>query len=254
MVNGESIIIWDDQWIPNLPKNVPERRDDRVDLALQNISKVSDLIIKEEQKWDEDKLQQLFNHSAVLKILEIHLPTENAHDLNDKLIWKHHPKGNFSAKSFMKSLSDSKPSGTRNFEFPWKKFWKTNLVPKIHLFIWKFLKNGLAVTGNIGKHVTGVNVECRLCNKDTETVNHLFLNCEAFQAVLFASPMSLRINDNNGNTVQDYIARWLDRGGELVEFKMGPSLFWAIWKTRNNIIFNKGKFSINDTIKEEMYL
>ncbi|XP_026410366.1 uncharacterized protein LOC113305559 [Papaver somniferum] len=127
------------------------------------------------------------------------------------------------------------------------------LAPKIQLFIWRLLKNGLAVTGNLSKHIPGINDECRLCNKATETMEQFFLHCEASQAVLFASPMSLRTSMNPSITVKDYLASWLNEGGEYMKFKMGTCLYWDLWKARNNIIFNGGKFSIQGTLKEAMY-
>lgn len=221
---------------------------------MQNINQVSDLIIKEERRWNEDKLKQLFNHSEVLKILEIHLPAANGTDSTDKMIWKNHPKGTFSSKSFIKILTSKKPSGSHNIDFPWKKYWKVSiLAPKLQLFIWRLLKNGVAVAGNISKHIVGINDECKLCNKATETVDHLFIQCEASQEVLFASPLSLRVSPNHNITVKELIKSWLNEVRELLKLKMIVSLLWAIWKTRNNISFNNGKFSIQDTIKEIMY-
>lgn len=106
------------------------------------------------------------------------------------------------------------------------------------------------MAGNISKHIKGINSECRFCNAEVETIDHLFLYCQAAQAVLFASPMNLRVNTTNGDTIQKFISNWLCEGGDHSKLKIGACLFWAIWKSRNNIIFNNGKFNIQTIIKE----
>ncbi|XP_026421328.1 uncharacterized protein LOC113317422 [Papaver somniferum] len=51
--------------------------------------------------------------------------------------------------------------------------------------------------------------------------------------------MSLRINPEHDNTIQSYTNEWLTEGGNYNTLKMGACLFWTIWKTRNNITFDK---------------
>lgn len=218
-----------------------------------NITKVADLIIPGENRWNEEKLQQLFTQFEVTKIMETHLPSTETNS-RDKLLWTHHPAGEFSAKSYIRTLTDRQPSTSTTSEFPWKILWSLkSIVPKIQLFIWRILNNGVAVAGNLVRHIRGVNGNCRLCNKEIETVDHLFLHCQATQAVLFASPMNLRTGLRPNDTVQDCISRWLNEGGDFCNMKMGACMFWALWKARNNIVFNKGKFVIQSIIKEAMY-
>ncbi|XP_026383941.1 uncharacterized protein LOC113279460 [Papaver somniferum] len=106
--------------------------------------------------------------------------------------------------------------------------------------------------GNICKHIQGVNVECRLCNGVVETIDHLFLHCQASQVTLFASPMSLRIN-NAHNTVEEYINLRMEAKDKYASLKMGACVFWAIWKAGNSVVFDKGSFIIQAVIQEAMY-
>lgn len=94
------------------------------------------------------------------------------------------------------------------------------------------------MAGNISKHIKEVNVECRLCNGAVETIDHLFLHYQSSHATLFASPMSLIVN-NDHNTVEEYINLWMKDEDNYASLKMGACVFWAIWKARNSVVFNK---------------
>lgn len=166
VVTGEKINVWSDPQIPGLPQIKPERRADEEYIK----TTVEELIIQEDHRWDEYKLRKLFNPSEVAKIMEIHLSEVTGEDCKDKLIWTPHPKGEFSSKSFLKTMNDIGPSTSDNYEFPWKKFWSTkNIPPKIQIFMWRLLKNGLLVSKNIKRHIHGINDDCRFCDLHAET-------------------------------------------------------------------------------------
>lgn len=87
VVNGSKINIWEDPWIPNMLNKAPQRLVE----VHGDIKNVQDLMLPDENKWDEVKLQQLFNHSEVQKILEIYLPEDMETGITDKILWIHHP-------------------------------------------------------------------------------------------------------------------------------------------------------------------
>ncbi|XP_026416512.1 uncharacterized protein LOC113311945 [Papaver somniferum] len=139
------------------------------------------------------------------------------------------------------------PSTSTNNELPWKKYWSVrNIPPRIQMFGWRMLKNGLPVASNIKKHIQGINDDCRLCERHTECMEHLFLYCQLTQAVLFASPLSLRIGECPNLSVKDIIFMWLEEGGDYAKLGMGLCVLWAIWKGRNDVVFNKKKFNIRE--------
>ncbi|XP_026425712.1 uncharacterized protein LOC113321947 isoform X2 [Papaver somniferum] len=199
-------------------------------------------------------MQQIFTPTEVTKIKEIHIPAESEEHTADKLLWTYHPKGDFSTKSFLKTLNDRTPSTSTNNVFPWKKFWSVrNIPPRIQLFVWRMLKNGLHIARNIKKHIHGINDDCRLCDRNVECIEHLFLYCQLTQAVLFTSPLSLRIGKCPNQSVKDIIIQWMEEGGDYAKLKMGMCVFWTIWKGRNGVVFNKKKFNIIEVIQEALY-
>ncbi|XP_026385187.1 uncharacterized protein LOC113280823 [Papaver somniferum] len=92
-----------------------------------------------------------------------------------------------------------------------------------------------------------------MCNGAVETLEHLFLYFPVSQAVLFASHLTLRIDASLNLSVHHYIKSWLLEGGNYSKLKMGICLFWSIWKTRNNIVFNEGTVHIQKMLQEAYY-
>ncbi|XP_026458419.1 uncharacterized protein LOC113358923 [Papaver somniferum] len=126
------------------------------------ITKVEDLIIQEEHRWDENKLQQLFNPSEAAKII--------------------------------------------------------------------------------------------LCDMDIEINEHLFIYCQATQAIIFASLLGLRTGEQPDLFIQYCVMQWLAEGGDYARLRMGACMWRAIWKARNDVVFNRDKLKIKLVLKEAMYL
>lgn len=179
--NGENIQIFKDPWVPDSNTAIPETQNSET-----NCTKVKELWLSNPNRWNDQLVINLFSPSVANKILSIYIHEDNS--IKDKLLWLPHPHGKFSTKSFIKSLKDSKPSSSdRNLvQFPWKIFWKVkNLIPKIHIFIWRVIHNGIVVLKVMGKFNPGIEQECRLCGMSPETTDHLFLNCQVARAAFF---------------------------------------------------------------------
>jgi len=77
---------------------------------------------------------------------------------------------------------------------------------------------------------------CQLCQKDLETVNHLFINCTFTKQVWFRIRSGLNIlKDWEGNTITGCYAKWLKEYPDHTTF---PALIsWNVWLERNKVIF-----------------
>lgn len=116
--NEENIKSWEDPWVPIIQHKIPEKATS----VSSEIQLVKDLIVQNENRWDDVKLQQLFNPVEIRKIADINLVSNNENKEVDKMTRMPHPKRNFSAKSFLKTLADSQPSSSYVSEAPWKNF------------------------------------------------------------------------------------------------------------------------------------
>ncbi|KAG2688934.1 hypothetical protein I3760_09G116400 [Carya illinoinensis] len=74
------------------------------------------------QDWEIDSFEAFFSLLYSTKLNDLR---------EDKLWWTPAGKGNFSVRSFYKSLVT-----TPNSQFPWKKLWRNKAPPKALFFVW----------------------------------------------------------------------------------------------------------------------
>lgn len=146
--NGDIILITKDPWLNNHHNYRPELKDN---IPLGNISKVSDLMLQNPTRWNTEIIHQLFQEHSATQMLSIFIP-DSIEVAEDRLIWKPHPNGTFSCKSFIKYLKQKQPSSSSSDTFPWKTFWNIrDLASKILIFIWRVVHEGLDIFKNLGK-------------------------------------------------------------------------------------------------------
>lgn len=64
----------------------------------------------------------------------------------------------------------------------WEAVWKSKVMPKVRMFIWKLLSKAIAVREGLAKRGIHVEVGCPMCN-NAETVEHLVLECDGVKLV-----------------------------------------------------------------------
>jgi hypothetical protein len=188
--------------------------------------------------WEEEGRDMLVN-----LLFPIQLATSNDE-------WKcHHVSGGmFSVRSIYRFLAGSiippialEPDLVRDLGFLWKSF----APSKIIVFSWQLLLHRLPTKVNLAKRGVveeGVDSFCVLCPMELEKESHLFGVC-AFASALWGKvfkwfgwevlvPRDLRqifekfnVGRGNGKRLKGLLAVW-------------HVVVWAIWKTRNDVIFN----------------
>ncbi|XP_026378834.1 uncharacterized protein LOC113273307 [Papaver somniferum] len=245
--NGEQVDIWNDPWIPNLQSKSPEFTSNSNTLFRK-------VMHDNPRRWNGEKLAQLFNPTEMTNIKSIYIQNNEENNI-DTLLWTDHPNGVFSSKSFLKYLQVSRPSMSTGADnnLPWKKFWRIKTIPpRVQMFIWRLVRNRLLALINMDKILHNINVDCRFCNQDVDSVDHLFIQFPFSQVVLLTSPLLWRVEAGGITIIKEVIAEWvLEKDHD--KFKMGACIFWAIWKSRNQAIFNKLKPNIHSIISETSY-
>ncbi|XP_026377925.1 uncharacterized protein LOC113272281 [Papaver somniferum] len=213
--NGESITIRDEPWIPSIH-----------DHTIPGITENSDHLIKGQQlinpetkEWNTNIIENAFDQFTATQIKKIYINKE----AKDRLIWKLTPHGNFTPQSFQKLLMEraGESSDTGQNTFPWKKFWAVgSTAPKIKLFVWRAIHRGPGVLQRIEKFVEGVDPICRHCNNHEEDADHLLIHCNLAQMDWFASPIGLRLKENQDIT----FSQWLTSQDSEYTFAMGASV------------------------------
>ena len=156
--------------------------------------------------------------------------------------WTQTKSGKFTAKSGYWFLNEG-PKEQVPLSTSWTRLWKSDIFSKWKLFLWKIFNKALPTSGNLGKRkINGINKICCLCNKQTESFEHLFRDCLISQRIWSCS---LGIVATNGNhlTLQEWIKNFLNlfKKKKLEESREMEIDFiatlWGIWIHRNEVIF-----------------
>lgn len=126
-------------------------------------------------------------------------------------MWKHTISGQYSVKSayFIELLEErkQKPSvSSGEGDIVWKKLWRTKIQPKVKLFGWKILHNGVLVRDNLVKRGMKVEQASTRCGEENESIEHMLMFCEDSRCVWYTSPLRLDVEKARGGTSRD----WLD--------------------------------------------
>ena len=163
--SGSDINIWSDLWIPTLPEfKTTSQKPDEVEIYL-----VKDLLEQGTGEWNLTLLNQLFSHQEQVAIQKIPACMGIG---NDKMIWHHDNKGQYSVKSGYKMLKQQARENNltrlgagnsqRNNEI-WSSIWHLKIPPKVRVFLWKCSWNALATNEALKKRGCRVEGFCKRC-------------------------------------------------------------------------------------------
>ena len=142
--------------------------------------------------------------------------------------------------------------------FDWNKgVWKIEVEPKIKLFLWKVFQGALPVGERLQARNIATDPKCKRCGL-TESINHLFFQCEFAQKVWNFAPFSSTF-DSSG--LIDLAVNWEDLMSLICLPPTGfpseglfPWIMWSLWTARNNLLFNKKNYSPEDVVSKAVYL
>lgn len=134
--NGEMVNIRENLWLKRGTIGGPATKFEP--------SKVADLIVNQDAKWNETRLRQLFDEDLVKEILSIplNLPLEK-----DELIWTGKQSAKYSVKSGYNVTRDREPQysvdqASTSFQLS-RRLWKARYPPKLRFFLWNVCQNAL---------------------------------------------------------------------------------------------------------------
>ena len=213
---------------------------------------VSDLWKPNCKSWDEDKINNFFDDNFKRNILQT--PIINA-NMDDTLCWIHTPNAECTTKSAYKALMQeaqprlqSQSHTISDSEISiLNQVWKSkNLAPRVKTFAWRILRRALASGLRGSRYSTHIKKECCRCG-ETETDLHLFFTCNFTRAIWFL--FGLKSDEFNHNLYpSDVIQRILSSHHADLDLDTSFTLLWNIWKARNDLLFNKKKWSIMQVI------
>ena len=235
--NGDSIWIWSDPWILDLPSFIPSPKvDANPDLALV----VSQLLSSDHSRWDIPKLNYFFEEPVVDLILKIPILI---YQTEDSWSWTVTNSRSFSAKSaYWLCRAVSSPSNTDAIR---GQIWKTKLHERHKMNLWRIAANMLPSKEVINKFNEKIDRCCPLCSSTDESTLHLFTICTIAKSIWFQSQWGLRMEAIEFGSPSNFICFLISPPsvdnlnlGQKEEFLLfGAILCDVIWKQRNRSLF-----------------
>lgn len=192
--NGENIDIWDDYRIPYVKptENITRTRN-------VGVTKVCHLITTN-KTWDLTKLAGCFDRITVDKITKIQIPN---YGLADIPRWTLNNTDIFTVNSLYKNINY-----TGGINMQWNKIWEMKITPSIKNFIWKTAHSILPNSVRVAAIIPEIDVCCKLCNVDEESLTHLFMKCNFTKQVWMHLNFYIDNVMRSANTFHDWLNSW----------------------------------------------
>jgi hypothetical protein len=116
---------------------------------------------------------------------------------------------------------------------------ETEITSQNQSFFWYLFKGVILIKDNLVRRQWQGDRKCCFCSSD-ESIQHLFYDCHF--AKLMWRIVHVSFNLLPPTSVHNLLTDWLDGINRKLKYKIlvgASATCWAIWLTRNNIIFDK---------------
>ncbi|KAL0003965.1 hypothetical protein SO802_011526 [Lithocarpus litseifolius] len=219
-----------------------------------NRLKVKDIML--DVGWDWEKLT--FELPDEVKGLIRAIPTSTLGGGSDKLAWAGSPNGLFDVKSAYGITMES--SNTSSFLASW--IWKADLLPKIRMFLWLCAHSSIGVKVCLEKRGVVQDEVCPVCCNGVLTILHALRHYTHLKQVWNQLGFTASNFDFWHYNLLDWLSLNVRSNDKLHDMGLPwkivfPFALWNIWKSRNELVFNrKGRSPILavDVVYQAEYL
>ncbi|KAK1301182.1 hypothetical protein QJS10_CPB13g01637 [Acorus calamus] len=126
--------------------------------------------------------------------------------------------------------------------------WRSAASLKIKILVWLVGQGRILTKSYCAKWCSNISTQCILCNEGEETVDHLFRECAVAGGIWMrlSALCNHRLNCLSLGEFWEATRRLTNSGDGSVEAKvcrmMVPAGLWAIWLTRNPVVFRGQRF------------
>lgn len=201
--NGDSVRLWDNSWIPNLP---PLKTLIHGPLnANEDHMLVRNILVN--QEWNLDKLSFSIPSDIQNAIQSIHISSSTL--AKDKAYWKPTNNGIFNLKSAIIILTPPKdpPMNTS-----W--IWNLKIPRKICFFLWLCYHRKLPTRTYLLHIDLNIDDICPACRRNKEDIYHIFLTC----------PIAKKFWDDLGTSPhpQQIFTGWIPLDSWIPQYRSKP--------------------------------
>ncbi|XP_060969913.1 uncharacterized protein LOC133037107 [Cannabis sativa] len=118
----------------------------------------------------------------------------------------------------------------------WKMLWKIKAPPKVLHFPWKALSGCLPTRTQLYSRHVPVDLHCVLCNYGEESIFHVLVQCSFAHSCWYRSALGV------GHCAATNFFDW------FLEVLAIGNMGWAIWKARNDMLWNGKIYSAADVV------
>ncbi|KAL9679837.1 hypothetical protein QQ045_017708 [Rhodiola kirilowii] len=176
-----------------------------------------------------------------------------------KFFWNKCSSGLYSTKSgyeVAKSLRkewEGQPSDCRKIKIFWNRLWRIHAPRRIKLLLWRLYHNIWPVAQNLASRGISVEMSCKICGCQQESIMHLLSRC--WWAKALWSFLGIHFSPDEDLLVSS--ADWLWRifmSRDEDEVLRICAAVWLIWRHRNEVWHGKELWDVNwASRRAEMY-
>ncbi|CAN1331689.1 Putative ribonuclease H protein At1g65750 [Linum perenne] len=174
------------------------------------------------------------------------LPDEYVSAGPASVVWPLESSGRFSVGSLRRLMVSERYAPIH--DFPYEVIWEKAVPPKIQCFMWMVWHGKIASIDNLQRRGMVLANWCVLCERDAESIDHLFVHCPFALTVWSGLSSKLSLYGPRNDKVRGLIGAW--KGMNCISTFAVASrvilhgVLWYIWLERNDRIFT-------DTRKDE---
>ncbi|XP_060972201.1 uncharacterized protein LOC133038159 [Cannabis sativa] len=235
--SGASVNILNDPWLP-------DNSDPFVHTVSKSLidKKVYQLMSIDQDQWDMDILNDIFNERDINLIVSIPIQITEP----DIWYWKKENLGHYSVKSAYAIIQEGKQqSATPVLTGYWRKCWNLKVPPKVKNFLWQASTSCLPTKTQLQTKHVAVNALCPFCNVENETISHILVTCSFSKACWteLEPAITTVVVDTFPSWLNLIFENWSGRSRQLVVM-----LCWALWKCRNDLVWNQKSAEVKDVV------
>lgn len=136
----------------------------------------------------------------------------------------------------MKLKFPDKPSISDTSQSHWGVIWAVEILEKVKVFMCKAARNLLPTAENLEKRKVLPNPFCHRCGLKSEDAFHALMECKAAQKVWKNTVFTEEVKVLNHQDMLSVLHE-MRRKRSKKELKLIAALCWAIWYSRNLLIF-----------------
>ncbi|KAH1197534.1 putative ribonuclease H protein [Glycine max] len=259
IVGGDKVRLWEDKWNQQ-QQPLAERYPRLYQISTQQNQIIRHMGQHMQSGWEWQFLwrRSLFENEIestvnFLKDIEgIHIQQQGS----DEWEWLGDQTRKYSTRSAYNLILEASKGGQHQ---DWcKELWRIKIPSKISVFAWRLIEDRLPTRMNLHRRQVQLqDLRCPFCREAVEEASHLFFHCVFIQPIWWESMSWLNLQTAFPlGPKQNFLQHISIQAAGLRSNRWRywwMAVTWAIWKTRNRVLFSNAEFDANRLFDEVVF-